>query len=121
MITDLEEYDLLGTIRIQKFERERSSLPLLVQKSWQRGIAHNAAEESPEQRLRGKVVAHFLQTKQNAANWSAEGHSYSACGTGAKDLSTFSVIVAVLGKDTTSNVSDTGGDVYLFTISFNAP
>lgn len=120
MVTDLEEYDLLGTVRIQKLERERSSLPLLVRKLWQRVMAYNAAEERPEQRLRGEVVAHFLQTEQNAANRSAEGHSNSTSGTGAEDLSAFSVIVAVLGKDTTSNVSNTGGDVYLLEISFDA-
>jgi len=82
------------------------------------GVAYNAAEKRSEQSLGGKVVAHFLQTEQDAADWSAEGNSDSTGSTGAKDLSAFAVVVAVLREDTTSNVSNAGRNVYLLTVSF---
>lgn len=81
-------------------------------------VPYNAAEERSEQGLRGEVVAHFLQTEQNAADWSAEGNSDSTGSTGGKDLSAFAVVIAVLGEDTTSDVSNAGRNVYLLTVSF---
>ena len=82
------------------------------------GFAYNAAEECSEQSLRGKVVAHFFETEQDAADWSTEGNSDSTGGTSAKDLSALAVVIAVLGEDTASNVSNAGRNVYLLTVSF---
>lgn len=78
---------------------------------------YDAAEECSEQCLRWKVVAHFFEAKQYAANRSAEGNSYSTGSTGTENLPALAVVIAILGKDTTSNVSNAGRDMYLVTVS----
>jgi hypothetical protein len=71
-------------------------------------MTYNAAEECSEQGLGGEVVADLLQTEQHTTNGRTKSNRYTTCGAGTQNLSAFSVIVAVLGEDTTCNVSNAG-------------
>lgn len=92
---------------------------MLVAELWIGACAYNATEERSKQCLRGKIVAHFLQTEQDAADWSAEGNSYSTSSTGAQNLPTLAIVVAVLGENTASNVSNACRNVYLAKVSYS--
>lgn len=73
-IANFEQHNLVRTIRIQELERERSN---------------NTAKEGAEECLWWEVVAHFLQTEQNATYWRAKGDCYTASRTSTEDLSPF--------------------------------
>lgn len=87
-------------------------LPLAVRTRLRR-MTYNATEEGPKERLRRKVVAHFLETKQDATDGSTERNCYTTGSTGAQYLSALSIIVSVFGEYTTGNVSNASRDMHI--------
>lgn len=83
----------------------------MIQRYPNRGSCNERGKEAPPHCLAGKVVAYFLQTKENTTNGTTKGNSDPCSATGRKNFPSLTIIVAVLVKHSRKYVADATADV----------
>ena len=103
-ISHLEQHNLASAVRVEESQRQRGGY---------------TAEEGAEQRLWWEVIAHFLQTEQDATNRGAERNGHSGGSRCRQDFSTFAVILPILAEHAAGDVAHACSDVNVWAFFAN--